>query len=83
MEKGLSDGHPGNFAETAVEGRDEHTKRDVDPHKKDRVYIDPPDRFAPLKDRIFNEREIVAADWRRCRWQCCVPCRRATRSWTR
>ena len=42
-----------NFAETAVMGLDEHKKNDVDPHKKDAIYIDPPDRFEPLADRIF------------------------------
>jgi hypothetical protein len=50
-----------NFSETAVVGLDDHKKRDVEPHKKDRNYIDPPDRFAPLKDRIFNEFVILAA----------------------
>lgn len=50
-----------NFSETAVIGLDDHKKRDVDPHKKDPEYIDPPDRFAPLKNRIFNEFVIAAA----------------------
>jgi hypothetical protein len=50
-----------NFSETAVVGLDDHKKSDVEPHKKDAVYIDPPDRFAPLKDRIFNEFVIAAA----------------------
>ena len=50
-----------NFSETAVVGLDDHKKRDVDPHKKDPEYIDPPDRFAPLKERIFNEFVIAAA----------------------
>lgn len=44
-----------NFAETAVIGRDWHTKFDVETHQKDSIYIDPPDRFTPLKDRIFTE----------------------------
>lgn len=50
-----------NFSETSVVGLDEHRKNDIDPHHKDANYIDPPDRFAPLKDRIFNEFVIVAA----------------------
>jgi len=50
-----------NFSETAVMGLDEHEKRDVHPHHKDPVYIDPPDRFEPLSKRIFNEFVIVAA----------------------
>lgn len=50
-----------NFAETSVRGLDEHEKYDVDTHKKDDVYIDPPDRFEPLKKRIFNEFVLNAA----------------------
>jgi hypothetical protein len=44
-----------NFAETSVKGLGKHETYDVEPHKDDDVYIDPPDRFAPLKNRIFNE----------------------------
>jgi hypothetical protein len=44
-----------NFAETAVRGLDDHEKFDVKTHKKDKVYIDPPDRFSALKDRVFTE----------------------------
>jgi len=44
-----------NFAETAVLGLDEHEKFDVNTHKKDKVYIDPPNRFSALKHRIFTE----------------------------
>ncbi len=50
-----------NFAETSVKGLDEHEKYDVDTHKKDAVYIDPPDRFAPLSERIFNSFVLTAA----------------------
>jgi hypothetical protein len=50
-----------NFAETSVRGLDAHEKYDVDPHKDDDQYIDPPDRFAPLKKRIFNEFILNAA----------------------
>lgn len=50
-----------NFSETTVVGLNVHKKRDVEPHHHDPVYIDPPDRFAPLNERIFNEFEIVAA----------------------
>ena len=42
-----------NFAETSVVGLKKHEKYDVNTHKKDGVYIDPPDRFEPLEDRIF------------------------------
>lgn len=44
-----------NFAETSVRGLDQHEKYDVETHKKDSVYIDPPDRFAPLSKRIFTD----------------------------
>lgn len=44
-----------NFSETSVVGLDSHKTNDVKTHEKDAVYIDPPDRFAPLKERIFNE----------------------------
>jgi len=44
-----------NFAETSVVGLDAHKKNDVHPHHKDAKYIDPPDRFEPLKDRFFFE----------------------------
>jgi hypothetical protein len=50
-----------NFSETSVVGLDEHKKNDVNPHKKDGQYIDPPDRFEPLNKRIFNEFVIHAA----------------------
>ncbi len=50
-----------NFAETSVRGLDEHKKYDVKTHEKDPDYIDPPDRFAPLKQRIFNEFILNAA----------------------
>lgn len=50
-----------NFSETSVMGIDEHRKRDVEPHHKDPVYIDPPDRFEPLKDRIFFDYVIARA----------------------
>lgn len=50
-----------NFAETSVVGLDEHEKYDVNPHKKDADYIDPPDRFEPLNKRIFNEFVLTAA----------------------
>lgn len=44
-----------NFAETAVKGLDAHEKFDVHTHKKDKVYIDPSDRFTSLSSRIFTE----------------------------
>ncbi|MEQ1764546.1 MAG: hypothetical protein ABL984_15560 [Pyrinomonadaceae bacterium] len=44
-----------NFSETAVNGLDSHEKYDVEPHHKDAVYVDPPDRHAPLQNRIFKE----------------------------
>ena len=44
-----------NFSETAVVGLDEHKKRDVHPHETDPVYVDPPDRFTPLRYRTFTE----------------------------
>lgn len=44
-----------NFAETSVMGLKTHEKYDVNTHKKDPVYIDPPNRFEPLNKRIFNE----------------------------
>lgn len=50
-----------NFAETAVAGLDEHKKYDVETHKKDPIYLDPPDRFQPLSKRIFTEFVIHAA----------------------
>jgi hypothetical protein len=50
-----------NFAETSVVGLDCHEKYDVDTHKKDPVYIDPPDRFEPLKDRFFFDYVILRA----------------------
>ncbi|QYO63408.1 hypothetical protein [Leptolyngbya sp. 7M] len=50
-----------NFSETAVVGLDEHKKRDVKPHEKDPIYIDPPDRFAPLDKRVFSEAVLKAA----------------------
>ena len=50
-----------NFAETAVSGRDWHTKFDVSTHQKDKVYIDPPDRFSPLKDRTFSDALLRSA----------------------
>lgn len=50
-----------NFSETSVVGLKEHEKRDVNPHKKDPIYYDPPDPFEPLSKRIFNEFMIVAA----------------------
>lgn len=50
-----------NFAETAVVGLDEHNKYDVNTHKKDPIYLDPPDRFQPLSKRIFTEFVIHAA----------------------
>jgi len=50
-----------NFSETSVVGLDAHKKNDVKPHMKDGQYIDPPDRFEPLKRRIFNEFVLKAA----------------------
>lgn len=50
-----------NFAETAVVGLKAHEKYDVDMHKKDEIYFDPPDRFAPLADRLFTEYVLIAA----------------------
>ena len=50
-----------NFAETSVVGLDAHKKNDVNPHHKDPVYIDPPDRFEPLKDRFFFEYVVARA----------------------
>ena len=50
-----------NFAETAVIGRDWHTKFDVETHQKEKIYIDPRDRFTPLKDRIFTEALLRSA----------------------
>ena len=56
-----------NFAETAVLGLDDHEKFDVHTHKKDKVYIDPPDRFSALKDRVFTDALLrrAGADTRR------------------
>ena len=50
-----------NFAETSVVGLDKHKKNDVNPHHHDAVYIDPPDRFEPLKDRFFFDYVIARA----------------------
>jgi len=50
-----------NFAETSVVGLKTHEKYDVDTPKKDPVYIDPPDRFEPLKDRFFFDYVIARA----------------------
>ena len=50
-----------NFAETAVSGLDWHEKFDVNTHFKDPIYIDPLDRFSPLKDRIFTEAVLRSA----------------------
>lgn len=50
-----------NFAETAVHGLKNHEKYDVETHHKDPVYVDPPDRFAPLKSRIFQEWVLAKA----------------------
>jgi hypothetical protein len=50
-----------NFAETAVIGRDSHTKLDVETHQKDKIYIDPRDRFSPLSNRIFTETLLRSA----------------------
>ncbi len=50
-----------NFAETAVIGRDWHTKFDVETHQKDKIYIDPRDRFTPLRHRIFTEALLRSA----------------------
>jgi hypothetical protein len=50
-----------NFAETSVVGLKTHEKYDVHIHKKDPVYIDPPDRFEPLKDRFFFEYVVARA----------------------
>lgn len=50
-----------NFSETSVVGLDDHKKNDVTPHKKDGQYIDPPDRFEPLKDRFFFDYVIARA----------------------
>jgi len=44
-----------------VVGLDKHKKNDVEPHHHDAVYIDPPDRFEPLKDRIFFDYVIARA----------------------
>ena len=54
----ITDGHyqgSYNFAETSVVGLKTHEKYDVETHKLDGVYVDPPDRFAPLKSRVFQE----------------------------
>ncbi len=50
-----------NFCETAVHGLDSHEKYDVETHHKDPVYVDPPDRFVPLKQRIFKEWVLAKA----------------------
>ena len=50
-----------NFAETSVVGLEKHKKNDVEPHHKDAQYIDPPDRFEPLKDRFFFDYVILRA----------------------
>lgn len=50
-----------NFAETSVIGIDSHTAFDVHTHQKDGIYIDPRDRFSPLKDRIFTEALLRSA----------------------
>ena len=60
----VTDGHNQgsyNFAETAVHGLKSHEKYDVETHHKDPVYVDPPDRFAPLKTRIFQEWALAKA----------------------
>jgi hypothetical protein len=54
----ITDGHHQgsyNFAETAVHGLSTHETYDVEYHHKDPVYVDPPDRFAPLSQRVFQE----------------------------
>ena len=50
-----------NFAETAVHGLKSHEKYDVEIHHKDPIYVDPPDRFEPLKDRFFFDYVILRA----------------------
>ena len=50
-----------NFAETSVLGLGTHEKYDVKTHHKDPVYVDPPDRFAPLKSRVFKEYVLASA----------------------
>lgn len=60
----VTDGHHQgsyNFSETAVNGLKSHEKYDVETHHKDPVYVDPPDRFAPLKSRIFHEWVLAKA----------------------
>ncbi|MEO5858658.1 MAG: hypothetical protein ABIR33_06890 [Pyrinomonadaceae bacterium] len=60
----ITDGHHQgsyNFAETAVHGLKSHEKYDVETHHKDPVYVDPPNRFAPLKTRIFQEWVLAKA----------------------
>ncbi len=53
-----------NYAETASRGIAAHNKFDVDTHKKDEHYVNPPDRFSPLSSRGFptndNERKPLA-----------------------
>lgn len=50
-----------NFCETSVHGLDSHEKYDVETHHKDPVYVDPPDRFVPLKQRLFKEWVLAKA----------------------
>lgn len=45
-----------NYSETVKAGYSAHKLRDVEPHEKypfPNVYINPPDRFSPLSQRIF------------------------------
>lgn len=47
-----------NYSETVRAGYSAHKMRDVTPHTKYKfpnVYINPPDRFSPLAERIFPE----------------------------
>ena len=47
-----------NYSETVKAGYPAHVMRDVEPHTKyeyPNVYINPPDRFSPLSERIFPE----------------------------
>jgi len=60
----ITDGHHQgsyNFAETAVHGLSTHETYDVEYHHKDPVYVDPPDRFAPLSQRVFQEWVLAKA----------------------
>lgn len=45
-----------NYSETVITGMAAHKERDVEPHERDHsfgIYINPPDRHAPLTERRF------------------------------